>query len=175
MPEAFFVRRKAVKSLQTVDKQTANATAFYHCDEPIAGFVEQPLCCGLPDHLHMALFDQLFNRQVQRPCLVENCRRCFVKPEMDADVISIALAEEVQADCGLADTRRTDEERGRTMREAPAHNPVELCETGRYSRAGDAFHDRRMGQQCFGPGIHNNTIIGDAVRMRPPQVTGPAQ
>src|SRR5438874_4713112 len=163
MTKALALRRQPLKSLEPVDKESTNAAAPHRLHQPIAGFVEQPLGRWLPDNLNMTLVDQPLDWQLQRLGLVQDRRGSLVEPEVNAGSLSIALAEEMQADCGLADPRRTDQERGRVMRETPAHNAVELSDARRHRRPGGPIHDRGVGQQCFGARVYNNPVVSNAV------------
>ena len=163
------------EALEAVDEQPTHAATFDRRNEPVAGFVEQPFGRRLPNDLDVTLGNQPIQRQSKYFRLIADCCRRLIKPEEQAWIIVIAFAEKMQAERGLADPRRADQQSGRVLRETPAHYPVELRNTRRNRRPRHLIRHRRVRQQCLGTRIDCNPVVGDAERMLASQVTAAPQ
>src|SRR4051794_18679031 len=93
---------------------------------------------------------------------------------MESGALLIALAEELQPECRLANTRRTCEQGcGVAGKTAPGH-AIELWNAGFNRRTTGFWAIGREHQEGFRARVHDDPLIGDPKRVLASQVTSPA-
>jgi hypothetical protein len=81
----------------------------------------------------------------------------------------------MQAEGGLADAGRPDQQSARVLRKPATHNPVELRNPRRYRRPGDPIGDCRVREHCLCSRIDVDAVTGNAKRVFASKVSAAAQ
>src|ERR1051325_1128883 len=120
----------------------------------------------------MSLLDEAVQRELERVRLAGNSLRCFVKSEVKAAAVLVALTQTMQAEGWFSDPRGTGKQGRGVTGEAASCHTVELWKAGSDHRTPGCRASGWKHQECFGARVYGHTLIGDPERVLASQIAG---